>query len=244
MDFTKIRPFLEQTAATSSLPLKKKANYLLDDVLAAQQHEQVVDPQVTAKGEKAVNETNAPKDEIDSLIESSFPDLVKPEPSVSTFGKSASAYVNDVELSSLPKGTLEDISKLLPDASKKAKVVQYGMVVEELLPKVDTHNFSVAEKHIDEKFTKNGKKDMGDEFQSKIGSKYILLLNDQIIDGHHFLALAKKLGITCSLKVLDLTPIRFQEKRASLIDNIRVKKYGSNNHSWPGSFTTSRYTRS
>ena len=42
------------------------------------------------------------------------------------------------------------------------------------------------------------------------GDKYILLLNDRIIDGHHHLAKAERGKITRSLPVLDLSPLRHQ----------------------------------
>ena len=231
MDVSRFKGFLEKEAQDGGLVIKKMANNLLDAVLSAEQDEQVSPEGVQAKDTKGVNGEPA-KDVADEMIGNTFPDLQQPDPNDSSFGKVASAFISDVAIRSLPKSTQEDINKLIPVNSKDIKVVQYGMVVDELMPKVDPHNFNVAEEHIKAKLKKDGKKKLGDEFQEKNPTKYILLNNDQIIDGHHFLCLAKALGITCSLKVLDLTVIRFQEntKKASLLIDVYRDQYGSNNN--------------
>ena len=75
------------------------------------------------------------------------------------------------------------------------------MVLKELLSKVDKSNFEQAEKHVKDEDV-NEK-----DFYKNLPTKYILLHFDHVIDGHHFIAKAKKLGITCSLNVLNLDPI-------------------------------------
>ena len=59
-------------------------------------------------------------------------------------------------------------------------------------------------------YLKADKEAARDAFFKKAKEKYILLVNDQIVDGHHFLAKAKYFNVTNSLNVLDLTPARFQ----------------------------------
>lgn len=127
--------------------------------------------------------------------------------------KTASAYIKDVAIRDLPSDTIKDISKFID--SKSAKVILYGMCVSELLPRVDHYNFEQAEEHINESFKGKSESKLKDEFFKKSKNKYILILNEKIIDGHHFLAKAKRLNVTSSLNVLDLTPVRFQEKVGS-----------------------------
>jgi hypothetical protein len=227
MNLSKLQSFIENSSKSSNVRVKKAADTLLDQIIAAQQAEEITQPTLHAQSDnKPLNDK--PKDDVDQQIDNWMPDVAKPEEIPSEFGKAASSFSADVEIASLPKKTQEDIFKFMPSSIKKNKVVQYGMVSAELLPKVDQHNYKLAEKHIQDEMNKNGKKALGDKFQDKVKDKYILLINDNIVDGHHFLALADKLGITCSLKVLDLTPLRFQKTAASLFDKIT---YGVHNYS-------------
>jgi hypothetical protein len=63
--------------------------------------------------------------------------------------------------------------------------------------------------------------------------KYVLLMNDRLIDGHHFLAKAEKGKVSKSLPVLDLTALRFQPLPAT---DLAVK--GNPNHDALGRFAT------
>lgn len=56
----------------------------------------------------------------------------------------------------------------------------------------------------------NVKEDKLKEEVKKRKDKYILVLNDQIIDGYHHLAKAYVGKLTSSLPILDLSPLRFQ----------------------------------
>lgn len=238
MNLKNLQDFLVKSAASKNRLLKKRADDLLDTMVAQQQFEQVTAPEIHGQGQDAANKSQK-KDEVDALILPAFQDLAQAEGVESSFGKAASAYMSDVAIKDLPKATQTDIARLIPVSNPKARIVQYGMVVDELLPKVDSHNFEVAEEHVKSDITTKGKRAMGDQFQDKVKAKYILMLNDRIIDGHHYLALAKVLGITCSLRVLDLTPIRFQEKRGSLI-NVVKRSYGQDYNSRKGGSTTPR----
>ncbi len=203
-----LRPLLDRLSKSKHASVKKLASDMLVNT-PNEEEEQIIDPKLQV-GHASSALKEAPKDIADVLISPAFKELEQDEGQVTSFGKTASAFIADVIIKDLSKKTQEDIAKIYPTSSKKLKAVQYGMVVEELIHKVDPHNFKVAKGHVEEELTKKGKKFMGDKFQEKVGDKYILLLNDCIVDGHHFLALAKLLNITCSLKVLDLTPLRFQ----------------------------------
>lgn len=146
------------------------------------------------------------------------------QPQINMQPKEASAYVKDVLVSELPPDTQKDIEKFI--TNKNAKVIQYGMVVKELLTKTDNHNYEQAQEHIKKDIRGLDRDKLKSEFLQKAKKKFILILNDSIIDGHHFLARAEELGITNSLNVLDLTPTRFQ-KQASLWDKL-VLSYVNN----------------
>jgi len=129
--------------------------------------------------------------------------LIPPRP------RAASAFIHDIRIADLPKEVQKDIEHFVQD--KKGHVIQYGMVVPELVKKVDPENYKTAKGHVADKSDKELEK----EIYEKSKNKYILLVNDRIVDGHHFLAKADKLGVTRTLKVLDLTPLRFQKKKAA-----------------------------
>jgi hypothetical protein len=124
--------------------------------------------------------------------------------------RSASAYQRDIPFGNLPKDTQKDILQFFP-ARKIDLIPVYGMVADELIPKADPHNLKSAQEHI----KGESKKKLGKEVYEKSDSKYLLLVNDRLIDGHHYLAKAIAAGVTRTLKVLDLTALRFQEKSLS-----------------------------
>jgi hypothetical protein len=221
MNLSKLKPFIERSSKSGNLNIKKAADSLIDQMIAAQETEEIAQPTLHAQsGNKPLDQK--PKDEVDQQIDGWMDDMAEPEPDESEFGKVAASYSADVCICDLPKATQQEIFKFIPSTNKNNKVVQYGMVVDELLPKVDHHNYEAALANVKKQCKIDGKKVMGDKFQDKVKDKYILILNDCIIDGHHFLALAQCLRITCSLKVLDLTPLRFQKTAAiaSLFDYV------------------------
>lgn len=230
MDFKLLKPFIEKSAASQDVKVKTAATDLLSAINEEQEAEEILNPRIHAQPSGNPLDQRL-KDEVDLKLNSWMADTAEKELALSQFGKSASSYSADVTVASLPKETQQDVLKFTPSVDKNDKVVQYGMVTDELLPKVDQHNWEKALKHISAERKKN-KRELADRFQKKIDNKYILLMNDNVVDGHHFLAMAHVLGISCSLKVLDLTPLRFQSvKVASLYKRL---SYGLRKHSRKG----------
>ena len=116
-----------------------------------------------------------------------------------------SAFIEDMTFSALSKDVQTEVLRFV-DAQKGTPVVHYGMGVKELLAKADAVNLASARKAQGTLRASRAR----DEVLGKIkdGSKYILLMNDRIVDGHHFLAKAERGNVTSSLNVLDLTPAR------------------------------------
>lgn len=123
------------------------------------------------------------------------------QPSPTSF----SAFIEDMTFSALSKDVQTEVLRFV-DAKKGTPVVHYGMGVKELLAKADAVNLASARKALGTLRASRAR----DEVLGKIkdGSKYILLMNDRIVDGHHFLAKAERGNVTSSLNVLDLTPAR------------------------------------
>lgn len=119
----------------------------------------------------------------------------------------ASAYIGDLTLAKLPEDVQGEVKRFLPTIKETSKIVRYGMVPSELLSKVDPSNWSTATGHVDSQEGWDAERERAD-FEQRRDGKYILLMNDRIIDGHHFLAKTMRLGVTSSLNVLDLTGAR------------------------------------
>jgi len=113
-----------------------------------------------------------------------------------------SAFIGDIRVDQLEASMRDEIAK---HVQGNPLVSKYGMTVPELLSKADQHNLETARKNI--RYCTNGS--CSDEVHAN-GEKCILLNNDRIIDGHHFLAKAEKGKVSKSLPVIDLTPARFQ----------------------------------
>lgn len=241
MDFSPLTSFIKKAAASGNPVVQQQANNLQGS-LGSQQDEQIIDSDIQEH-----NQNNSQdQDELDSLLQEAMPELQLPdENDKTTFGKpgkptnnswtalkqsvqqkTGSAYIKDTVVKDLPDSTDKDIARFIGD-NKSLKVILYGMVVSELLPKVDVHNFAQATKHVSEELDKKTIKQAKEDFFKKAKDKYILMMNDRVIDGNHFIATAKELGITNSLNVIDLTPVRFQ-KSASLLSEIK-RKYATNN---------------
>jgi len=114
-----------------------------------------------------------------------------------------SAFIQDIQYKDLPKKAKADVDQFF-DCGVGHSFPVYGMTVEELLPKADPANLESARSHM-----KGSPKTSAKEVAEN-AEKHILLVNDRIIDGHHFLAKAEHGKVTRSLRVIDLTPIRFQ----------------------------------
>lgn len=116
-----------------------------------------------------------------------------------------SAYIEDMTFASLPKDVQADVTRFV-DAAKGTPVVHYGMTVKELLDKADPVNLATARKNLGTLRASRAADEVLEK--TKSGSKYVLLMNDRVVDGHHFLAKAERGNVTSSLNVLDLTPAR------------------------------------
>jgi hypothetical protein len=129
-----------------------------------------------------------------------------------------SAYIEDMTFSGLPKEVQKDVLRFV-DAEKGTPVVHYGMTVKELIGKADPENLKAARKALGTLRASRA----ADEVLGKIkdGSKYVLLMNDRIVDGHHHLAKAERAGVTSSLNVLDLTPARLSTRQMSARQMLR-----------------------
>lgn len=79
------------------------------------------------------------------------------------------------------------------------------MTVPELLAKADPHNLETARGRV----SRTTNRDCAAAVHAS-SDKFVLLLNDKVLDGHHHLARAEKGKVTRSLPVLDLTPLRYQ----------------------------------
>jgi hypothetical protein len=114
-----------------------------------------------------------------------------------------SAYIGDVRVKDLPKSVRQDVAQF---SDETGTVIQYGIVLPELISKADPENLKTAVKAVKDECEKK----CGDAVRSSIknGEKYVLLINDHVVDGHHFIAKAKRAGITSSIPVLDITPLR------------------------------------
>lgn len=137
-------------------------------------------------------------------IPNSAPLLLRPF-AVKSGVRGFSAFIEDMTFSALSKDVQTEVLRFV-DAQKGTPVVHYGMGVKELLAKADAVNLASARKALGTLRASRAR----DEVLGKIkdGSKYILLMNDRIVDGHHFLAKAERGNVTSSLNVLDLTPAR------------------------------------
>ena len=122
--------------------------------------------------------------------------------------RNASAFISDIRFGDLPKDTQKDILQF-HKCTADTLLPQYGMVVSELLPKADPHNLESAREHVKD----TAKKTLEKEVYGKAETKYLLLTNGRLIDGHHYLAKAERAGVTRTLRVLDLTPLRFQKRK-------------------------------
>ena len=199
-----------------------------------QEDEEVVAPDLH-RGLPSQNQK--PKGLEDMLMRASFPEIqqqnpetpevfgkldVSPIPKVSmlTLMKRAShmrikmsAYIKDTHVSELPDKVREDIKRFIPKTPKDPIVIHYGMMVRELVDRADPQNWKSATEAVKKELDalKGAAKDEArDALFKKLKDKYILLVNDAIVDGHHFLAKARYFNVTSSLNVIDLTPARFQ----------------------------------
>ena len=86
MNFTRLQPFIVESAKSSDIKVKKAAESLTEQMMSAQQAEEIAQPTLHAQSQnKPLNDK--PKDEVDHTIDTWMPDVVKPEDNESSFGK-------------------------------------------------------------------------------------------------------------------------------------------------------------
>lgn len=137
-----------------------------------------------------------------------------------------SAYIGDIMAGDLPQSTQNDIANILGTngTTGKLKLIKYGMVPSELEKMADAHNLESAQKHIRNVPNYACSQDVhGDQ------DKHVLIQNNKVIDGHHFIAKALKGGVTKSLPVIDLSPARFQGAALKEWDESAHKRGQPNN---------------
>ena len=124
-----------------------------------------------------------------------------------------SAFIKDVAFKALPVETRKEI-RAFAQVKPDTMLAHYGMVAKELAHKADPHNLSSARKHVG----KMSRKAAAEEVHRRRATKHILVNNDRIVDGHHFLAKAERGRVSGSLHVIDLTPSRFQMGRRGKVN--------------------------
>jgi phage gp29-like protein len=127
-----------------------------------------------------------------------------------SFGRvEASAHLDDVRLTDLPDDTVDTVRNFVQVTPRsRLTVPRYSMTVGELIHKADPHNLESARRKLAEMEPEKA----AEEVRGRQDVKHILLMNDRVIDGHHFIAKAERGGYSAGLKVLDLTAARFQAK--------------------------------
>jgi len=209
MELQKLAGFIKFAEASANPFVRQQATTASKDLREYGEEEQEQTPELKGNAPHA----EKTKDEIDVFLSKALPEMDEPDKNDTSFGKAASAYVRDVRIEQLAKEVQAEIKRFIPNS--KATVVFYGMVTDELLPKVDPKNFASATAHTRKEHRGEDKEKLKDAFLERAKKKFILMMNDRVVDGHHFLAKAKELGITNSLNVLDLTPARVVEKKSA-----------------------------
>lgn len=201
-----VAPDLHRGLPSQNQGVKGVEDLMLRKAMPELQHQNPETPEVFGK-------VNAPMATATSMQPMAKISMLTKIKRAARMGVKMAAYIKDITVSDLPPKVQEEVRRFIPKTPKNPVVIHYGMTVRELVDKVDIHNFKTAtdavRKDMDA-LTKADKKKAEDEVFKKVKEKYILLVNDQIVDGHHFLAKAKYFNVTCSLNVVDLTPARFQ----------------------------------
>ncbi len=126
--------------------------------------------------------------------------------------RSLSAFYGDVRYGDLPADVQADIKRFVPDVRAACRIPQLGMVVSELISKADAHNLDNARTQARKLTQAEAASTVNGTMEA--GSKFALILNDRLVDGHHFVAKAEWGKVTAALPVLDLTSVRFQTRSA------------------------------
>jgi hypothetical protein len=221
MNLSPLIPFLELTKVSSHEPISKLAAGVIGRITSQPAPVPPTSPlaqtneQAEQAGEDEVEPVPTSPDKMNMegrIMEQGFNDLKDDAPAE----KVASAYIKDVAFKDLPKTVQKEVERFAK-CRADTKFIHYGMVVSELLSRVDPHNFAIAKDHLKkEKVDKSALYD-------KAKTKYILIVNESVVDGHHFIAACDKAGLTSSLNVLDLSPARFQKVSVTVWDSLKEK---------------------
>lgn len=91
MNFTLLQSFLEKSYNSANPKIKLAAENLTDQMISAKQTEEIEQPTLhSQENNQPLN--NRPKDEIDQHLDTWMPDIAKPAPVASEFGKAASMF--------------------------------------------------------------------------------------------------------------------------------------------------------
>lgn len=117
-----------------------------------------------------------------------------------------SSFVRDIAVKHLPGTVQKDIARFVK-VKPGTMVSHYSMVADELIGKADPHNLSSAMANVEKRMSQKAARS---EVHARRETKPILVMNDRVIDGHHFIGKAIHGKMSSSLHVIDLTPARFQ----------------------------------
>lgn len=91
MNFTLLQSFLEKSYNSANPKIKEAAGSLTDQMMTAKETEEIEQPTLHSE-ERNQPLNNRPKDQIDQHLDTWMPDIAKPDPEVSEFGKAASMF--------------------------------------------------------------------------------------------------------------------------------------------------------
>jgi len=215
MNIERLKPFLELTKSSADVAISKTASGIIGRLAV---------PTAETNQQAATNDPNSETDTVSTdtdkvnlegrIVEQGFNDLKDDAPA----HKVASAYIRDIEFKDLPKDIQKDVERFAK-CNPTTRLIHYGMVVSELLNCVDPHNYDLAKKHLGDV-----KGDKG-ELKKRAETKYILMMNGRIVDGHHFLCRCELGGLTSSLNVLDLSPVRFQKTSSESLWDVLKEQF-------------------
>lgn len=117
-----------------------------------------------------------------------------------------SSFVKDVEVRKLPGHVQKEIARFIT-VKPGTKVAHYMMGADELMAKADPHNMAAARLKIEKEMSQKAARA---EVHARRDHKMVLIMNDKMVDGHHYTGKADYGKYTSSLHVLDLSPSRFQ----------------------------------
>lgn len=117
-----------------------------------------------------------------------------------------SSFVRDIPIKHLPANVQSEIGRFVK-TKPGMMVSHYSMVADELVGKCDPHNLATAKLNVEKRMSQKAARE---EVHGRREKKPVLIMNDRVVDGHHFIGKAMHGKVSSSLHVIDLTPSRFQ----------------------------------